>query len=106
MKTKIYGASDDLIEIEGDVSEEHGCFDHKKPINIEVSDGTKGTIFYDGEWKINVVFAGNKYIEKIDSVGDDGRHEGNAKACTPYSDVMIIDEGVEWVKIGRKTYKK
>jgi len=104
-KTKIYGASDDLVEIEGQISDEHDCYDHKKPINISVSDGTKATIFYDGEWKINVKFAGSKYIEKIDSIGDNGRHEGNAKGCTPYSDVIIFEEGIEWVKIGSKTFK-
>lgn len=105
MITKIYGASDDLIEIDGAISDEVGCYDHKKPIPISASDGTEATIFYDGEWKINVRFAGDKFIETIDSVGDDGKHEGNAKDCTPYSDVLILDEGIEWVKIRNKTFK-
>lgn len=105
MKTKIYGASDDLIEISGEIEDEHGCFDHKKPISITASDGTKATIFYDGDWKINVSFAGSKYLQKIDSVGDEGKHVGEEKDCTPYSDILIFDKGIEWVKIGAKKYQ-
>lgn len=105
MQTKIYGYSDDLVEIEGAINDEWGCFHHKKPIPIEVSDGTKATIFYDGEWKINVPFAGSKYVEKIDSVGDDNEHTGKADGCTSYSDVLIFEDGIEWVKVGSKTFK-
>jgi hypothetical protein len=106
MKTKIYGASDDLVEIEGDVYDEHGCYDHKRPIKISVSDRTEATIFYDGEWTIDVKLAGSKLIEKVVSVGDEGKHTGNALGCTSYSDVMIFEDGIEWVKIGSKTYNK
>lgn len=106
MKTKIYGASDDLIEIEGEIEDEVGCYNHKKPILIEVSDGTKATIFYDGEWKINISFAGEKYIEKVDSVGDDAKHIGDYKNCTSYSDILILNEDIEWVKVGRKVFRK
>lgn len=106
MKTKIYGASDDLIEIEGPCSDEIGCYNHKKPIKIELSDGTKATIFYDGEWKITVPFAGSKYLGLINSVGDDVEHLfDDAKGCTSYSDVLVLDEGIEWVKVGRKTLR-
>lgn len=105
MQTKIYGASDDLIEIEGDVSDEHGCWNHKKPINISASDGTQASIFYDGEWKINVKFAGDKYLKLVTSVGDDAKHTGDEKECTPYSDVLVFEDGIEWVKIGAKKYQ-
>ena len=102
---KIYGASDDLIEIEGEIRDEIGCYDHKRPIKISVSDGTIATIFYDGEWKINVSFAGNKYLKKVDSVGDDKKHiEPDAIDCTSYSDILIFEKGVEWVKIKAKTF--
>lgn len=103
---KIYGASDDLIELEGSINDEHDCFDHKRPINILASDDTKATIFYNGEWNINLLFAGDRYIQKVNSVGDDNKHtEENAKGCTPYSDVLVLNEGIEWVRVGRKTYK-
>jgi len=104
METRIYGGSDDLVEIEGAVSDEHGCYGHKRPIVIIASDGTKASILYDGEWKIAVPFAGSLYRKKIDSVGDDGTHTDEAIGCTSYSDVLIFDDGIEWVKIGSKKY--
>lgn len=106
MNTKIYGASDDLIEIEGEISDEHGCYGHTKPISISASDGTKASIYYGGEWKIHVFFAGNKYLKTIDSVGDNGKHIGDEKDCFSYSDILIFEDGLEWIKIGRKTFKK
>lgn len=105
MKTKIYGASDDLIEIEGQITDEVDCYNHQKPIKITASDGTIASIFYNGEWKLNVKFAGVKYLHLVDSVGDDNEHEGVALGCTSYSDVLIFDEGIEWVKIKGKTFK-
>lgn len=105
MITKIYGASDDLVEIDGAVCEEHDCYDHKRPIKITCSDGTIGTIFYGGEWKIKMEYCGTKFLKLIESVGDDGTHENEAKNCTSYSDVLILNDGIEWVKIGSKTYK-
>ena len=105
MITKIYGYSDDLVEIEGAITDEHDCYDHKRPIKITVSDGTDATIFYDGEWKINVKFAGAKYIKKVDRVGDDGKHIDDAADCSSYSDVLFFDDGIEWIKIGSKNYK-
>lgn len=105
MYTKIYGSSDDLIEIEGQINDEIGCFNHKNPITITVSDGTKATIFYHGDWKINVLFAGDKFLQTIDAVCDDRPHKGNAVGCTPYSDVIVFEQGVEWIKIKGKTFK-
>lgn len=105
MKTKIYGCSDDLIEIEGAVHDEVGCFFHARQM-INCSDNTKALISYDGEWKINVLVEGEKYLGKINSVGDDAKHIfPDAEGCSPYSDVLILDEGIEWVKVGRKTFK-
>jgi hypothetical protein len=51
MKTKIYGASDDLIEIEGAINDEVGHYDATRLL-IKASDGTIARITYDGEWKI------------------------------------------------------
>ena len=105
MKTKIYGASDDLIEIEGAISEEANHYD-AKDVLIEASDGTKAKISYNGEWKINVEVKGSKYLGLIYSVGDDASHIfDDAVGCTSYSDVLVLDEGIDWVKIGRKLFK-
>jgi hypothetical protein len=105
MKTKIYGSSDDLIEIEGQINEEIGCFDHDKPIKFSCSDGTIGTIFYNGMWKIEIKTEGTLIQAVHVTSGDEHEHTGLAKGCTPYSDVLILAEGIEWVKIKGKTYK-
>lgn len=105
MKTRIYGASDDLIEIDGAVNDEVGCFANPKA-NIVCSDNTKAFITYDGEWHITVLVKGERFLGKINSVGDDAEHIfPDAKDCPSYSDVLILGEGIEWVKIGRKTFK-
>lgn len=105
MKTKIYGASDDLIEIEGAINDEVGCYFKAKQM-IACSDNTKASISYDGEWKINVLVEGEKFLGKINSVGDDAKHiSPDAEGLTSYSDVLVLDEGIEWVKVGRKTFK-
>lgn len=108
MKTRIYGASDDLIEIDGAISDEVNVYlkDGEK-VKISASDGTNATIEYDdnGEWKIEVLDAGNKCQKKIVSVGDEAQHGGEAKGTTSYSDVLIFEDGIEWIKIGKKTFK-
>src|SRR5574343_126221 len=106
MKTKIYGASDDLIEIDGAISEEANHYDAKN-IAIKASDGTQAKITYDenGEWKIKVDVEGEKFLGLIHSVGDDAKHIfPDAEGCSSYSDVLVLDEGIEWVKVGRKTF--
>lgn len=106
MKTLLYGASDDLIEIEGAITDEHDCYEVcEKGINFSASDGTKGVITYDGEWKIEVISNGTLFSNKTLSVGDDSTHVDEAKGCTSYSDVVIFESGLEWIKIGKKTYK-
>ena len=107
--TKIYGASDDLIEIEGQINDELNVYlkdDEELPFSV--SDGTKGLIKYDdeGQWRINVLDAGTLCIKKIAAVGDDAAHAGEAAGCSSYSDVLILGAGVEWVKIGKRKFKR
>ncbi len=107
VKTKIYGASDDLIEIEGAISDEHDGYDFSG--TVVASDGTTAKLKYDkdGQWKFALVKAGEKFVRIIDAVGDDKKHtEADAKDCSAYSDVLVLEDGIEWIKIGRKTYKK
>lgn len=106
--TKIYGASDDLIEVDGEVSEEANIIGASN-VSVKASDGTQAKISYDdnGEWKIRVEVEGSKYLGLVHSVGDDAEHIfPDAIGCTSYSDVLILDEGIDWVKIGRQTFKK
>jgi hypothetical protein len=95
MATKIYGYSDDLIEIEGEiVNDEHGEYGTDK-FAITCSDGTKAKITYDGDWHIVVTKEGLLF----DKVKPRGSHDAD------YSDVLWLKDGIEWVKIGRKKYK-
>ncbi len=108
MITRIYGASDDLIEIDGQISDEVDAYSASdEPVKFKTSQGTKGTIMYDGEWKITVMKEGPDFVKVIESVGDDNKHtEENTKDVPPYSDVLILDGDLEWVKVKGKKYKK
>lgn len=106
MKTKIYGASDDLIEIEGAISDEHDAYNFSG--TVTASDGTTAKLKYndDGQWEFTVTKEGSKFLGLVKSVGDDAKHIfPDAVGCSSYSDVLILDEGIKWVKIGRKTFK-
>lgn len=102
--TLIYGASDDLIEIEGQIEGEYDNYTlAKRGIPFECSDETKGVITYDGDWVIKVDNEGSLFQELRPNVGDSGKHKDLAFKCTSYSDVLILNEGILWVKInGRK----
>ena len=104
LHTLIYGASDDSIIIEGQIDKEYINYTlAKRGIPFECSDETKGTITYDGDWVIKIEKQGSLFQELRPSIGDTGKHLGLAFKCTSYSDVLIMNDGVLWVKIsGRK----
>lgn len=113
MITKIYGASDDLIEIDGAITDELDVLQLStweqlgERVGFSASDGTKGKITYGfkGIWKITLEKSGDKFKALIGAVGHYEAHIGDAAGCSPYSDVLILNEGIEWVKIGRKFFK-
>ena len=102
--TIIYGDSDDSVLVDGQVEAEYVNYTlSKRGIPFECSDETKGSIVYDGDWKITVEKEGSLFQELRPNVGDNGKHEGLAFKCTSYSDVLILKDGILWVKInGRK----
>jgi len=110
-KTRIYGYSDDGVIIDGfKYSDEYGCYSEgKKGIKLKCSDGTKGIITYDGEWKIEITEKGIHFDQIINSIGDDNGEFTNeeVKGCTPYSDVLLFKEDalIEWIKIGTEKFK-
>ncbi len=90
---KIYGASDDLLEIEGDFSNE---FDVEPLATtfVGISDGTLLRVSYDGMWHINVArkSAGTSInMHRATNEDDD------------YSDIaeIDIDGGADWLVVGR-----
>ena len=70
MKTvNIYGASDDLVELEGDLTEEFKYYDDEKPLYLAFSDGTVLSAMYgeDGIWTLLRVKEGSAKHEHIEA---------------------------------------
>lgn len=81
---KVYGTSDDLIELEGCLNEEIPCYDGN--VILEFSDGTVLKIEYgkpEGAiWKITPMSVGHNFIELTECLDDEEN---------PYSDVAVLD---------------
>lgn len=94
MSVIITGASDDLIEIDGDIVEEFNFFpdDDKDTRLLAFSDGTLLQAFYDknGIWRFNPIAKGTATFHK-----DDGW------AATDENDrVILSDVPIQWVVLG------
>jgi hypothetical protein len=90
MSITVYGASDDLIEVDGDISEEFTYRDDNDDNLLAFSDGTILRIRFDaaGVWRITKVAGGPVDIFQA-SEGDDSN----------YSDRATI-RGADWVVHG------
>ena len=96
--TKIYGVSDDLIEFEGDVRGEVGCYstDENKHGALTISsDGTLLEVKYGKAgnlaiWEITLIKGGSLF-ETIDLCVDED--------ATPYSDVARFQDGLKWAYV-------
>ncbi len=93
-----YGASDDLIEIDGEFSEEFSCYirDDNEKIILALSDGTVLDVKYTdyGVWRFTLVAKGLLY---------DGKEEGyeDAEGRLENSDVVRFKDGIKWAILGR-----
>lgn len=85
----IYGASDDLIEIEGSLREEFAAA-YEASTWLVFGDGTILEVRYDdnGVWRITQKTAGSSYLQKLEAPVDD---EDN------YSDRVILTGELNWV---------
>ena len=91
METKIYGYSDDLIIMEGQIEGERDCYHESKVgVSFRCSDGTKGIIKRECDWKITLSEKG-KLFKSNEFIVDE---EENI-----HSDMLILGEGIEWIKI-------
>lgn len=92
MNVIVYGASDDLIEVEGDIREEFSPERDDEPTYLAFSNGTVLSVVYDrhGKWRIHPV-AGNENvsIEFAPENEDDG-----------YSDIATVNGYVTWAVCG------
>ena len=101
--TLIYGGSDDLVVLQGQIDSEYQNWTlAQRCIPFECSDGTKGKITYNGDWLISVEEKGSLFQEVRPNVGDSGKHTDLAFKCTSYSDVLILKDGILWVKVNGK----
>ncbi|MCP4638867.1 MAG: hypothetical protein GY851_00465 [bacterium] len=94
MTTKIYGAWDDLVEFEGDVSGEFGACgtdDRTHGVLVVCSDGTLLDVKYGKDqraiWGVRVMRGGD-YFDHLDPCDDED--------ATPYSDVAHFRDGLKW----------
>jgi hypothetical protein len=101
MKVTIYGASDDLIEVEGDLREEFSYNeDDSEPMFVAVSDGTLMSIAYGvggGFWRIHVLRRGTCDLTKFEATDDDG---------DAYSDRVTLDGDIDWISVGKAVRRK
>jgi hypothetical protein len=93
--TKVYGASDDLIEFDGDVGGEVGCYntdaDDHPGVMVVFSDGTILIVKYGKAkmaiWQVTV-FKRGELFDRIEECSDED--------ADPYSDVAFFRPGLKW----------
>jgi hypothetical protein len=102
-KTIIYGASDDLIEIDGGLCEEIGSYDFDG--YLACSDGTLLKMKYDGDWIIRAVRAGSLFDKITPSVGEEDNHAGEYSGVSSYSDIAVFKGKLTWVLQGKTLVK-
>jgi hypothetical protein len=96
MKVTIYGASDDLIEIDGDFRYE---FSADEEVNyLALSDGTLLSIEYakGGIWRINRLVTGSATYSKVE--GTDAEDD--------YTDKVTIEGDLKWFVLGSEFARK
>jgi len=93
--TLVYGASDDLLEFEGEFRGESGAGGDESVLGL-LSDGTLFTVRYTehGVWKIEVVNRGPLF-GRLEPVALD-------ETLDPYSDVLVMKRGVRWAYVCRQ----
>lgn len=100
----VSGASDDLIEIEGDLSEEFNG--SEEPRYLAFSDGTLLTIQYGvggGFWRISVMSKGTCAVTKTDGTDEDDDYTDQV---TLTGDLAWVVCGDRYEKIGGKRKKR
>lgn len=106
MSTVIYGASDDLIDVRGDIDEEFSAYlDVEDERFLAISNGVVLRVTYDNEgvWRI-VPIAGASKVCIVFARGEE--HGSDDDGCPGYSDKAVLAEPVEWVVFGREWAKR
>lgn len=91
-EVRVYGASDDLIEVEGAIEEEFPL-PPREEAYLGFSDGTLLKIWYDSEgWGIRRVVAGTADVSIVNAYEHGGPND--------YADIATLTGRVEWVVVG------
>lgn len=98
MKTvTVYGASDDLIELEGDLNEEFNVYsrDDDDERILAFSDGTLLSVTYDktGCWRVNRMAKGSAEFNKVEADGPDTDN---------YTDKVTLTGDIRWCLMGKE----
>lgn len=97
MTTYIYGASDDLLEIEGDVfNDEFGIYGEDN-VTVEYPGGSI-TVTYDndGMWRLGAT-GDTSTITHTPARGEDAPRDEHGRPG--HSDVITIDPDPEWLRV-------
>lgn len=93
MATKVYGCSDDLIEFDGDVHGEVGCYgtdDRDQGVLVMFSDGTIVEAKYGkggkAIWEMKLIERGPLFLEIVPCTDEE---------ADPYSDVVLFKDGLK-----------
>lgn len=94
----VYGASDDLIEVDGAIKEEFGCFGDEEGSYLAFSDGTLLHIVYtdEGVWRITPTARGTAALEKTEAVSCEDKN---------YTDRVTLTGDLKWVVRGKEFVK-
>lgn len=103
MSTEVYGCSDDLIEFDGDVSGEVGCYgtdEDEHGVLVNCNDGTLFEVKYGkadmGIWGITIINQGTLF---------DHIEYCNNEDADPYSDVIYFKDGLKWAYASKEWEK-
>lgn len=93
----VYGQSDDLVEIDGDLREEFGFFrpgDDAKPGYLAFTDGTVLSIAYDetGMWRINRLVEGGAAYSKVEATDPDKNYTDRVTLIGDIKAVVFGDD--------------
>lgn len=100
----IYGASDDLIEIEGDIREEFSAYGDDAGVYLGFSDGTLVSVDYDrdGIWRFSSLRNGSG-VTRFGEMGVTPQDTGLAAEVPDYSESVLLDgHHIEWIILGTR----
>ena len=92
---EVFGASDDLIEVEGALCEEFNALNLEEGGLLAFSDGTLLRVIYDqdGIWRITRLAEGKAEFEKDENPPTDDER---------YSDRVTLTGDLRWVVFGKE----